>query len=362
MSYLDLREFEHTKSWRRRTQWSLCDVLTALGSRDDRSYPSFHRKVLPTPKSPSQNKAISLAVVLNEFLQGVAPRLRDETAIELVRKEALCAFNKWEAIFNFGQTILFGIRPETANEDAWNKIRIFLLSVRKAASSGDLLSMQHPHKGLNSPDIWKAAGFFAIDGNDFQEKLSGQFFNSRTVYAIAFGCIGASATATAAVRLLFCLSTGWNKEQIECLPEKPFAFRTDDLAGVADEAFLAAYKERARHYVGAYLERGFREFAPDEEQLGKLWEEEIGEMGEDGRSLLNDSSMLGVLDRYAQMASAIREYAPDHLNDRFFLALTSHGISSASERIPDYKIGPLTSVRGLTYKSARQSFLSLIHI
>lgn len=358
--YLDAREAQYAENWRRRTLWQLCDVFTALGQREDRSYPPFHRKVLPTPKAPSQGKTISLANVLIEALQGVLPRLRDETAIDLVRDEAIRAFDKWEAIFDFGQTVLFGERPEAADEDAWSRIRIFLQSVREAVLTGDPQRMTHPHDGLNSPAIWEAAGLSALDGNDFRTNLSGeQYMMSRTVYGIAFGCIGSSATATAAVKILFCLSTGWNKEQIDLLPENPYAFRTEDLAAVADEAFLAAYKARAGHYVGAYLERGFRNFVPDEEQLLKLWEEEIGEKGEDGRSLLNDTSVLAVLDRYARMVSAIREYSPDDFKDRFFLGLTCSGVTAVVYSIPSYRIGPLTSLRGVGYNAIRQSFINV---
>ncbi len=358
--YLNALEKEYKENWPRRTQKYLSDVLAVLGERKDRSYPAFHRKVLPTRKAPRQDETISLSKLPLDALKGIPARHRDQAALDLIKDEALRAFEKWEAIFNFGQAVIYGTRPPAADKNCWNKIRRFLVSVQKGAKRGQSIGMNHPHEGLNLLEVWEKAGLTSLSEKRVQTNLSGKkFMSSRILYSIAFGCIGASPSATAALKAIFCACFGWNKEQIGLLPPDPYAFRTEEIAGLANEAFLVAYKARAGHYVNAYLERGFRDFTPDEEQLIKLWDEEVSDFGNEGVSLISDTSVLALFDRYALMVTPIRELASPDIRNRFFLALTWTGVTSVEETLNVYKLGPITSLKGVGYQTIRQSFVNV---
>ncbi|RSC37802.1 hypothetical protein EGT36_11590 [Agrobacterium sp. FDAARGOS_525] len=350
--YLESNAAYFGKDWPRRTQVHISEVFTALGNLPDRPYPQFHRKIMPTPNAPPQ-VGISLGDLDLQKLRGVPAAKRDEAALQLLRDDALLVFQKWESVFKIGQTILRDEQTPRAIGKSWSLVRNLLFSLKREIDCGAAPTHRHPHHGLHFPAVWREAGFPVVT-ND-------RAFTTKELYQHAYGCLGASVPCTIAVKILFCIATGWNKEQIDLLPAEPYAFRTGSKSAMGDQAFLAAFKNRADHYVAAHLERGFRRFDLDQDKLDFLWEAQISDeqTSESANScVIEDNTTLAIFDRYQELVAPLRRFDLGRIQDRFFLAISQSGITSAEGDIAGYKLGESLSTKGIGYQTIRQSYIN----
>jgi len=331
----------------RRVKGALSHLFTHLGELPEQRYPPFHRSLL-TSERVRDRAAVSLASLGWEELERFAPPFKEEKALELLWNAAYQVFERFEAIFEFGQKFLAQTTPPmSVIPNDWENLRDFLRSIE---------SNWERSTGVEHPSTWIGAGM--------PETLLPQDSDIKPYEALqmAMACYGAVGAVTNAVKVMFCIRTGWNREQIESLPFDPYAYRHDDEAGIGEEAFLAAYKARAGHLVSSYTERGFSNFRPTREHELTIWQDEWSE-NSDARAaaVIRDGSLLDVMDRYARLTAPIRQHRRANGLERLFFISQSpfRGLTKSSLPLSFYGLGKWFLTGGVTFPRIRQSYINV---
>ncbi|OJH54171.1 hypothetical protein ATN81_14975 [Agrobacterium pusense] len=354
--WLDMNEKLYEVSWRRRCQPVIAQALEQLGAIGGRNYPDFRGNLLKTPPTVTVAPK-SLGMLPWPELEGVEPKSREKAALALVSDAALEEFRNCEAIFEFGQLIQKQkAPPEGAVRRDWLAVKGLIESVRRAYSASKSSLKGHQVGLINRASTWFRAGLPA-------GVVIPAYMEATAVLALINGCLGATSVATASVKALFCCETGWNHEQIDDLPLNPYAYRNEIECGIAERAFLTRYKNRAGHYVHAYLEKsGGTTVALRPEHDKLIWTDEMDFDASPSASILKtDSSLLSILDRYAVMTAPLRYLSElnGHSLDRFFVSLTPNGLGSTSESLTSYFKGKFLGRKGIGYRSIRQSYTTV---
>lgn len=354
--WLDINEKLYEVSWRRRCQPVIAEALEKLSTVVGRNYPYFRGNLLKTPPTIIVAPR-SLGILPWPELAGVEPKSRERVALDLVSDAALEEFRNCEAIFEFGQSIQRQkAPPKGAVCQDWLAVKGLVQSVKRAHCAGKSPLRGHEVSVINRASTWFRAGLP-------ESVVIAPYMEPTAVLALINGCLGATSVATASVKTLFCCGTGWNHEQIDDLPLNPYAYRNEVECGIAERAFLTRYKNRAGHYVHAYLEKsGDTTVALRPEHDKLIWTDEMEFDACPSASILKtDSSLLSILDRYTVMTAPLRHLTKlnGHSLDRFFVSLTPNGLGNTSESLNSYFKGRFLGRKGIGYRSIRQSYTSV---
>jgi len=350
--YIDSHKRYFKQDWHRQTQGVLGKVLQALGEMPGRNYPPFHPKLLSQPRTITLPQK-SLGRLQWPELHGVAPADKEAVALGLVRSASQKLFERGEALYRFGQTVLRGNAPPNhVNPADWRRAKSHLTSLANDLRTTAVEEILKLNTAIPA-QVWLNAGMPA-------EFVVDEDMHAFTSSRLAFGCLGPTSTTTMAVKSLFCCGTGWNKTQIEDLPDDPYAYRDDDEAGLGETAFLAAFKNRAGHFVSALLERGFRDTSLSSEQFKIIWGETRGELPESCCAVTVDSNLLEVMDRYREMTQAIREFdIAGQYSQFFFVSLTANGVSRSIRPLQRFSQDRVLSRPGVGYQAVRSSYTAI---
>lgn len=345
---------KRSPDYRRRAQAEVTKLLGNLGKLPARGYPSFSRSLLRSPPTPKNDRKIGLAHLDWPSLSSLPPGKRDEHALSEVRAAALLIFERAEVTLGWGRAVISASGPpDHVDQSAWYTIKNLITSVEDELRSCSTPSLRHDFWSAREPRTWSLAGY-PLD-------LPSHTMHTRTVQRLIFHCIAATIPATAAAKIIFCCDTGWNSEQITELPRDPYAFRSNDHVGLADRAFLAAYKARANHFVHALLERQTLERLSPHHQMA-IWEEEAQHHGGEGFVLLpRDNSTIAILDRFERMAAPAREFdRGGQFADHFFVAISQRGFSLVEETLRVLDLGGILSCDGFGYVAIRKSRINSV--
>lgn len=341
--------------WSRRAQALISEFFIALGGLPSKRYPLFDHGLLPVRRGTTSQAPKSLGALNWPELEGIRPGQRDAEAVELVQAQILNILEESELAFLYGQTILAATSPpRNVNEECWWRVKRYLENLKAGLESGKPLSGGFI-EGINLLSTWIYAGFpKSISGSDFLEAYGVREFASR--------CLGATNRVTAAVKLLMCTVTGWNKTQIGLVPKDPYAFRYEDEFGLCQAAFMAVFKARAGHFVHAHLERGGSVRNVSREQNQSFWDETEKELDDDTQArLVNSPSAMDVFDRYTKLTEPLRDFDIGGVfQDYFFLSIGQKGLSGTGLNLRCYNLSELLSRDGVSYRAARQSFVNLV--
>jgi len=358
---------------------SMAAVLERLGAKPGRPLLRFQRRAMtmPTPTSVTHSLG-SLAWPEAEGLEGAA---RERRCLDVVWKAALQEFGRWEAWFLFGRAVLGAEgRPAGVDSRAWEAVRTLLTTEdrfwsaegrsqfnRSTDCSDEVRSLGAAQ--LNQ-ETWLRAGLppAAAQMVSWEAKNGNSFHKHLLLSQIAVSCLGATAGATWPAMIAFCCETGWNHQPMRELPAEPFLMRTDTECGLATSAFVASYKNRARHEVLAYLDRNATVSGLVEEDAKAVWRATADDSDisgrQDGYAMVRKDrggGLLDLLDRYRAMTDVIRPYdRSGEFQDRFFVHLTVRaGLRPQDGPISKIKLsGPLGRA-DLSFQAIRRSFVSL---
>lgn len=343
------------KDWSRRAQALISQFFIALGELPGKRYPLFDHGLLPVRTGTPSPAGKSLGALDWPELKGIRPGQRDEEALELVQAEILTILEESELAFAYGQTILAASSPpRNVNEECWWSVKRYLEALKARLEDGKLLS-DVSVEGVNLMTTWIYAGFpKSISGSEFLEAYSVREFASR--------CLGATNRVTAAVKLLMCTVTGWNKTQIGLVPRDPYAFRYEDEFGLCQAAFMAVFKARAGHFVHVHLDRGSSVIKLSREQNQSFWDETEKELNDDNQArIVNSPSAMDVFDRYTKLTEPLRSFDVDgQFADYFFVSIGQKGLSDTGLNLREYKLSAILNRDGVSYRAARQSFVNIV--
>jgi len=353
VSYVEQNKLERAPNWPRTVYSAVGKTFQRLGELKRQGYPPFHLKLLPTPRTIN-SVSRSLGRADWPELVGCASRDREQKALTLVYDAARAQFEQAEAIFNFGQQILlYESRDNDLNPDVRSKIKTLLQTLLSQLKTSGQCGLVNDYGNLNLADVWESAGLPT-------GILKRRYLETLELQRLALSCLGATSMATTAVKIMFCCASGWNRSQIEDLPAEPFAYREADEAGLGETAFLSEFKARAGHFVNALLERGFRKVELSEEQRKIVWNDSSKAAPDLSSTILNDGTLLDILDRYKQLTEPIRHFDKDDcLSHYYFISLMYKGASRSRSPIPKGRNDvSILSRPEVIYPIIRQSYIS----
>lgn len=358
------------------------EVLEWLGAMDDGRYPRFQEWMISIPHGRWKRGASTVRSLGSlDWPELIALRgvVREREALTLVRNEAVRIFVGYESVFRFGQAVLRNATaPSDVEPQAWTEIKTLLEAERRCQSETGRSLVPSPYHdpenikrtfgGAFENRTWIAAGLHPSAGGD---RWLRDDMDLATVGSLVRTCLGATKRTTTLVATIFCCDTGWNLQPLRDLPRHPFLFQTKDEYGLATSAFVSAFKNRARHDVFAYLERGAVISGLVEEQVKAEWErtaDNLNRIGRGGGCLIlpsytqrAENSLLSVLERYQATTDAIRPYDRDkECAAKFFCYLTpTYGVSDRFTCIRQLEWDGVLGREGVQFRSIRKSYLAL---
>jgi hypothetical protein len=354
-------------------------VLSWLGAMESRRYPAFSRNMVVIEDPKGEGGTLSLGQLDWPELKGLRGAARERRAVDILSKEAAINFVHEEETFLFGQKILLHNEPWLGvDSKAFFAIKTLLTNELKSLaeygmsqfsskrvlskSTIDILDL------VSSQKTWAAAGLIHSGGGAlFSSKDRGA--TRQEIAHQSLACIGPTYRAMKAVAGVFVCATGWNRASIIGLPEPYAAFQTVETCNVAAGVFLSVFKERAKHDVQAFLERGGRRATGLlSNNLLAHWDVTAGATdaegaGRDHIAFENGADVISFLDRYATMAKTIRNYDLKHqYGESFFIYLNQrNGITLPITKVnfSENNRSAISSRLGVSFQAIRKSVVNL---
>ncbi|MCA1439704.1 hypothetical protein I6F07_05590 [Ensifer sp. IC4062] len=336
-----------------------------------RTYPHYSRRYKKFTYVPAESG--TLADLDFPEIKGLVGAAKLRRALELVCDAAMDVVRRHASFFDSmapmrEDRVLLGITKEkrAACNAIATVLRAELRSIRLTGNSqfsksgvrSNGKAVDRAMKALASPDTWREAG--AVNLVPVVETLSFQ-----QIMQLVCACIGASHQAALAAKIVFCCEAGWNRQPIEDIPPEVFVFRLVDEAGVASASFVSVFKNRAGHFVQAFLEYPVLTGGRKTNALA-TWEEAEREQvwGDfDQRCMLSYTSPAYVaLELMRPLMEPLNDLTKDEeVRRRFFKYLGwNTGVSWSQRDIAgSFEPGTL-STRGLTFPLIRKTFLQLM--
>lgn len=344
----------------------LLKALEKLREFDPGSFPKIDPRSMPMGAHHDGGNYTTLGSLGWPECEGVEPERRDAVALAVLRSAALEVFERYEKIFQFGQSILSDECSWVKNKRAVKTLRRLIIDeIRSWETIGRSqfsvtwsVPLTDRIDQLKDPEIWRGFGLDVQAGTDI--------LHYTTVADFVLACIGPTFRANQAVQIIFCTDTGWNRQPIQGLPRHPYAFRTASSVLLGSEQVLANFKNRAGHMVHAGTEMAAVVRGIAELDLKSHWDEVANELrlakADEQTSLAPESELIQILDRFEKLQSLSRTWAKGETEDLFFYALSLRTESVVkADRDPGLLMpeGPLTR-KGATFSAMRKSFLNTL--